>query len=233
MSENILNHEKYTYANDDIASELSSFCKKLDQQHPLERKIKFLLDVRGYIKVNKIQGSYVEFGSFRSEMQYCAYDILEKTNCILNYVGLDTFSGEPEMNESEIDTMRWVSAGSFESSHNLAQKFIKKNIGKKAKLIKGDFRKAEIIKKCDAYLPINVAVIDCNLTSSIKTSLEYSLKKMVSGGIIFIDDYFTNFSTGKPVVHDIFIEACKKHGVSFIDHQFYSPFAKSFIIYRR
>ena len=87
-----LDHQRYAYVAD-VTETLDLHCDRLDQMHPLERKIKFLLDTRGYIKVNNIKGSYLEFGSYKSEMQYCAYKILEKTDCISSYVGLDTFQG--------------------------------------------------------------------------------------------------------------------------------------------
>src|SRR6056297_2316531 len=53
-----------------LTERIDDLAHRLDQTHPLQRKIQFLLDVRGYLKVNALSGSYVEFGSFRSEMQY-------------------------------------------------------------------------------------------------------------------------------------------------------------------
>ena len=43
---------------------IEKLCFELDQKHPMERKIKFLLDIRGYIKVNNIQGSYYIVGRY-------------------------------------------------------------------------------------------------------------------------------------------------------------------------
>ncbi len=41
-----------------------------------DRKLEFLLDIRGYFIVNKIRGSYVEFGCYSGEMLYAALKIL-------------------------------------------------------------------------------------------------------------------------------------------------------------
>ena len=66
-----LDHKEINYAsNFDKSEEISRICGLFDQIHPLQRKVKFLLDIRGYIKVNDLKGDYVEFGSYQSEMQY-------------------------------------------------------------------------------------------------------------------------------------------------------------------
>ena len=55
---------------------------RLDVKYSHERKLRFLLDVRGYILINKIKGNYIEFGSFLSEMQIASFLILDKTKCV-------------------------------------------------------------------------------------------------------------------------------------------------------
>ena len=49
---------------------------KQDTSYTQERKIQFLLDIRGYLIINKIKGNYIEFGSFLSEMQLGSFYIL-------------------------------------------------------------------------------------------------------------------------------------------------------------
>ena len=105
-----LNNQTYK-RNKQTVQDLNEHCIRLDQKHALERKMKFLLDCRGYLIVNDIKGSYIEFGSFRSETQYCAFNILEKTQKVSAYVGLDTFTGEPEKlgNLSRVASVKRVS----------------------------------------------------------------------------------------------------------------------------
>ena len=42
-----------------VKKEIDSLILDLEQKHYLQRKVQFLLDVRGYIKVNNIVGDYV------------------------------------------------------------------------------------------------------------------------------------------------------------------------------
>ena len=229
MSNDELNNEKYKYEGQ-VEDILDYHCDRLEQKHPLERKIKFLLDIRGYLKVNKIKGSYFEFGCFEAKTMYCAHKILECTSLINDYVGLDTFEGEPKMSMTENRLIPFVNEGSFASNIESVQSFVDKNIGKKGHLVQGDFRKKEIIEKCDKFGPISVAFVDCNILSSISSSLEYILKNIVHGGIIFIDDYYTNFAEGKANVNDLVLSKFKSSNFELIEHGFYYPFGRSFIV---
>src|SRR4051812_29657083 len=85
----------------DIAKDLDRLSSTLDQRHRLQRKIQFFLDIRGYFVINKIKGNYVEFGVYRGEMMYGAFSVLGKTGALKNYIGLDTFEGEPEPTDRE------------------------------------------------------------------------------------------------------------------------------------
>lgn len=222
----ILNNEK----NISDVSELDRLCVALDHQHAMERKIKFLLDIRGYLKVNNLKGSYFEFGSFRSHMQYCAFRVLENTNLIENYVGFDTFCGEPSMTAEETGLIPYVSEGSYSSNYEQTLKFVNDNIGVKGHLIKGDFRENEVLQTSQKFAPISVSAIDCNLASSIEKSLSYSFKNVINGGIIFIDDYYTNFGQGTPIIQNITEKLLIENNKALIELGYYAPFARSFII---
>jgi hypothetical protein len=215
-------------------SEIISSIKRLDVKSSIDRKIKFLLDVRGYYKVNQIKGSYVEFGSFDSKMHYAAYSILDKTNCFNNFIGLDTFEGEPKFEDIDIDNS-FESEGDFNCNFQEVSDFVSSHFGSKGCLIKGDFREKNTINKIESKLKssnINLSVIDCNLLSSFRSALEITLDKICSGGIIYLDDIFTNLSNGNPVIHDEFFKMVKYKKCKAIEHGFYAPFAKSYIIVR-
>ena len=82
---NNLDHQNHKYQSlEESARAIKSLCGIYDQQHYLERKIKFLLDVRGYLKLNKIRGNYIEFGCYMAEMQYAAYNIFKNLDLIDN-----------------------------------------------------------------------------------------------------------------------------------------------------
>ena len=144
---------------------------KLDVSYSHERKLRFLLDIRGYILVNKIRGNYIEFGSFLSEMQIASFFILNKTNFIINFFGVDLFK----------------KFKNFNSNYSDVKKTLKK-ISKKLKIFKLDLSLKKSFKKIN--IPINISVIDCNEKASLINSLDHSIKNIVNGGIIYIDDYF-------------------------------------------
>ncbi|MFH1411701.1 MAG: hypothetical protein ABIG55_03555 [Candidatus Omnitrophota bacterium] len=225
-----LDHRKYKYSDmNALIREIEGLCDGLDQKHPMERKIRFLLDIRGYLKVNGIRGSYIEFGSYHSEMQYAAYNVLDETGMMDSYVGLEIFSGEPELTPEEKKSFPAMCTGDFSCDHEAVLSFVENNFGGKGVIVKGDFRKKEVMARCDAHLPLSVAVIDCNLLSSTEYALKYTLKNMTPGGVIFIDDYLSNMSGGIPRVKDLFEAVVREEGKEVLEHNFYPPFAKSFI----
>lgn len=231
---NILDHEKYSYqSNHEMANTIKSLCNEYEQQHYLERKIKFLLDIRGYLKVNKICGDYVEFGSYKSEMQFAAYNIFNGLGIVNNYIGLDTFLGEPPLTENDKLHFPDLKEKQFESSWQQVNNFVKENIGSSGTLIKGDFRNYEIVSELDAYGNFNVVVIDCNLLSSIGAALEYILPKISEGGVIFMDDYYINCSNGSLETKSLLDKSLNKFNKVASKHSFYPPFANSYIIYNK
>ena len=227
-----LDHKKYQYAQlEHIVDAVDELCERLDQQHPLERKIRFLLDVRGYLKLNKLEGSYVEFGCFRAEMLFAASRILKTIGLMRNFVGLDTFTGEPEPNAKEHLLNPSVQSGDFACDFEEVKRFLKTHVGDQAVLIQGDFRKQKVLERCTPYARFNISVVDCNILSSIETSVGYSMDHLINGGLLFIDDYFTNLGDGCPHITELLEEQARKHGRSIMDHGFYPPFAKSFIVF--
>lgn len=227
----MLNHKKYKNKSIlDVANELSALAKELDQKHRMQRKIQFFLDIRGYFIVNQIQGYYVEFGVYRGEMTFCAIDILDETRCISHYFGLDSFEGEPELSKAERTVNPFVEEGDYSGDYDETLKFLQKFAGSRVSLIKGDFRKDDVLSKMDCREPIALSVIDCNLLSSIKKSIEYSLSKMRPGGVIFIDDFFVNMNIGTCDVLNILEEEAKRNNIRLIDFNTYAPSAKAFIV---
>lgn len=208
-----------------IIQDINKLIKQIDQKHYLERKVKFLLDIRGYLKTNAISGSYVEFGSYKSEMQYSAFRILNNSANLTSYVGLDTFEGEPDKNSIDKSITYFDSKGDFSCNYEQVKKFVEKNVGKKGIVIKGDFRDKKILLQLNNYLPIAISIIDCNLLSSVKSSMDFTLRNIVNGGIIFFDDFFYNTEIMKAVKKELI-----KQPYEIIEHNFYPPFAKSFMV---
>ena len=236
MNNNLIHRLNFYDSDEAKVKSLQDTAKKLDQIHPMHRKLQFLLDVRGYISMNNIKGSYVEFGCYECEMLYSAYHILEKNGQIYKYIGLDIFNNiQPEFNNDDIKYSQvYQDHESFISNkYDDINNFVKEKCGGKGVLIDGDFRKNNILNNLKNNITnnkINISVIDCNLISSIKTSIDFTLDNIVNGGVIFIDDYLTNVSHG-PIVHNYLFESVKSRNLQIIEHSFYPPFAKSFLIF--
>lgn len=208
--------------------DLSKYC---DQIHYLQRKIQFFLDIRGYLKLNKLTGNYVEFGCFRGEMMYGAYHILDSTETIKRYYGLDTFSGEPQATPSDDLNLPGVNAEEFSCEYESVLEFVDTYMGGKADLIAGDFRESDKLEQIQECGPFNVIVIDCNLLSSIRSSLEIGLNLARHGAVLFIDDYLTNLGNGRLSVKETVDSISEKLGKELMPFQFYPPFSRSFIVY--
>jgi hypothetical protein len=217
----------------EVARGLDETCQLLDQKHRMQRKVQFLLDIRGYFIVNKIKGDYVEFGIYRGEMMYCAWRVLEKTGAVRNYIGLDTFHGEPEMTEAEKRVNPFAVPGDFAGSFEPTHRFLSTFLGEKLKLIQGDFREKDVISRCeDAENPIALAVIDCNLLSSIEASLTYAMPRMRPGGVLFVDDFFVNMHHGTCEVLAMLEREAERSKVRLVEFQAYPPAAKALIVTR-
>ena len=230
----MLDHRDYmNMAMPEVIKELDALCEDLDQKHRQQRKIQFLLDIRGYFINNGIEGNYIEFGVFRGEMMYCAWKILEGTKCLKNYIGLDTFCGEPALDGLEQGQNPYTQEGSFESELETTRDFLSGYLGEKVKLIQGDFRDAIVLKESiEDNNKVALAVIDCNLTSSIKASIDFIVPHIVGGGVLFVDDFFFNMKKGNCPILDIIKDIEQKDNCRLVEFQTYAPFARAFFVIR-
>ncbi len=191
-------------------SEIKKNIAKQDIKYTHERKIQFLLDIRGYLLINNIKGNYLEFGSFLSEMQVACFLILKKINLVNNYIGIDIFK----------------KFQGFDSSYKKVKKKIEK-ISKKLKIINIDLSKKDNLKKIN--VPINISVIDCNQKISLINSLDHSIKNIVNGGVIYIDDYFL-IDGSNLILKSCMEKFLKKHKKKSEFFKTYPPFGTAFII---
>lgn len=217
-----------------VKKEIDSLILDLEQKHYLQRKVQFLLDVRGYIKVNNIVGDYVEFGSFKSEVQYSAFRVLEPTNCINKYIALDAFTGDLMVTDSDVKHHSYAKPTDFVCGYKDVKSFVDREIGEKGVIIPGDFRykgvQEKFLKEVDE---VAIAVFDCNFMSSTKAALEMFLSKAKSGSVVFFDDYLTNFTAGKSIMPDLISSYASSNGYRLVELGYYPPFAKSFILEKK
>lgn len=170
----------------EVMQAIDTYIDKISEGHRLHRKIKFLLDIRGLLIINKIRGDYVEFGVYQGEMMYAAARILSPN--IRKYIGLDTFAGLPEPHEEDAEIFVFEAQGFRAAPRKVAETVMS---GFDTTLIEGDFRQQEVQQKFRAAVSdISVVTIDCNWPTSVRAALTMSYPYLQSGSIVFIDDYF-------------------------------------------
>jgi len=220
----MLDNRKTNFTNN--TDDLDVLIDTLDHKHPHHRKCQFLLDVRGYINENKIFGNYIEFGSYQSRTSYIAHKIFPE----INIIQCDLFD---QTTKQKIST-NGAQDDSFIDFHDdyfsVALKDIKDfqtNFNGKGVLINGDFRKIPVQNQIIKEGPYSICILDCNFMSSIKSAFKVFMQKAIPGAVIFFDDYFLNLQKGNPLIESLL----KKYkNFNFYEHNFYAPFAKSFII---
>ena len=209
----------------DLKRSIDQYTEILEEKHRMHRKIRFLLDMRGLLVINKIEGDYVEFGVYRGEMMYAAATILSPY--ITRYIGLDTFEGLPAPQENDADLFVFESLGFMASPKETAEAMMH---GYPTILIQGDFRQESILAQFRAQVSsISVLTIDCNWPSSVKAALLVSAPYLQSGSIVFIDDYFV--ATRQVNFNDeIMRQVSEVHEICFVEFQTYPPCARAFIV---
>jgi len=203
--------------------------KELDHKHRIQRKLQFLLDVRGYYIVNKIKGDYVELGLYKGEMLYAAHSIFSKQYDFIRYIGLDTFCGAPS--PAAVDKInKYISKNSYSETLVKVNKDL--NHITNLELIRGDFRHEQIKKTFNALSPsVSLAVIDCNWITSIEASLSLSFKHMLNGSILYIDDMYISQSEGF-VIKQTMYELADKFSLELEPYTYYPPFGRAFFVFR-
>jgi len=215
---------------DEITQDLDALARSLDHKHRQQRKIQFLLDIRGYFIVNKIIGTYAEFGLYRGEMMYSAHKILKPSQCITQYIGLDTFTGEPSLTDKDQSSNPFLKVGDFLSDYEITRQFLTDHIGSHVRLIKGDFRIEDVRTKFSTVMDIALCVIDCNLLSSIEAALQMAIPKMVPSSVLFMDDYFINMGEGKCETETLLKDICAANKRRLIEYKTYPPCSRAFLL---
>ncbi len=198
----------------------------------IDRKIDFLLDIRGYFIVNKITGNYVEFGCYQGEMLFAALQVLGPKKLCDSFIGIDTFEGEPVFTKNDTLHNSYNLKGDYRSIFEAANELFQHE-PRNVMLIKGDFRKKAVLSKLAKSLgggDINISVVDCNISSSIKSALEFSFHRIKDGGFLFIDDFYTNVATGEMHVKSMLYKVAAKSGKELHHYKSYPPFAEAFIV---
>ncbi len=207
-----------------LSASLDAAIEELSEQHRMHRKVRFLLEMRGLLVINKLEGDYVEFGVYRGEMMYAAKRVIGQW--VNRFIGLDTFSGLPDPVGADEEKFVFEEPGFMASPKETAAGLMQ---GTDTVLIEGDFREEEVLSQFhEAAGPISVLSIDCNWPSSVEAALDAAADYLQAGTIVYLDDYFV--ATRAPNFHDPIMEkAAAKSGFCLREFQTYPPCARAFI----
>lgn len=216
---------------EDIVLDLVGLARRLDHSHRQQRKIQFLLDIRGYLAMNHIAGDYAEFGLYRGEMLASAHGVLDHLGLIPRYLGFDGFTGEPEMTPAEARRLPFVQAGDYRADEADTRRFLGSVVGaERLKIVVGDFREAAN-RQGEPGAPVAIGVIDCNLESSVDAALDALLPAMAVGGALLLDDYFLNLSPQGPLMEQSLANHARVSGRRLVEFQTYPPCARAFLVF--
>lgn len=165
---------------------------------------KFITHIELFQKTINLPGSIVECGVFKG-MSFMTFlklaDILCPGDTLKKVIGFDTFEGFVSLNsqDGEVDEKRnkvvggWNAGYFYEvlnSAINISQKdsFIPRF--KRVELVKGDVCKTvpEYVEK-NPGLRISLLHLDMDLYEPTLTALEYFYPRVVTGGVILLDEY--------------------------------------------
>lgn len=187
----------------------------------------------GFAKANKIDGDYLEFGTYDGTTFISAYHLANYKNHKMHFYGFDSFEGLPSPDGDDENDGQF-SEGEYAFSLGRFKKRLRQSGVdlKKVTLTKGWYDKvlnASLRKK----LPLKKAAIiwvDCDLYESTVPVLKFITPYLQQGTIIAFDDWFCFKGDYRKGERRAFAEWLKKnprfkateyakfgrHGISFI-----------------
>ena len=145
------------------------------------------------IKLDSIEGDYIEFGIFKGKSLFHSFSTAKKNKIIHDrtFWGLDSFEGFPAENHS------FYTSKNFDVSYEKVIKQFKKygNI----KIKKGYFSKSLNDKNISEINKIAFAFVDCDIYESSLDVFDFLKKRMTNGGFIMIDDYTSIDNNGNTI----------------------------------
>jgi O-methyltransferase len=140
------------------------------------------------VKTKSLEGDVVEIGCYLGGTAAMSSRMLKNIKSTHDYIVIDTFDGFVEEqfdSEVKLGGARFLQQEFSSNSPTLARWVMNKHGGKDVKMIKGD-----ITKLPDDQIPekISACLLDIDLADPIYVGLSRIYPRLVSGGIIAVDD---------------------------------------------
>lgn len=146
--------------------------------------LKFVTCMLEKLIYENVKGDVIECGVYRGGSLVEFGNKLKALNSDKTLFGLDTFEGHPYTDEGTKHVKGHLSDTSYEKV-----KYVIDSLGlNNVTLIKGKFSDTFPSLKDKRFC---FAFVDCNLYQSVKECLHFLMPRMNKGGIIFIDDYYS------------------------------------------
>lgn len=162
------------------------------------------------IKLDDIEGDYIEFGIFKGKSLLHSIKVTKKLKIFQNknYWGLDSFKGFP------VENHNFYQSKNFISSKSSVDKLFKKY--NNVKIIEGYFEESIKSHELSNIKKISFAFIDCDIYESAQFAFGYLKEKISKGGFIMIDD-FTSIDKNGNYIAKSFFEIFKNRKIVFFD----------------
>ena len=168
-----------------------------DNFHNLNKFIQ-IYKIWNNIKLDSIQGDYIEFGIFKGKSLYHSVKTAKKINAEKNitFWGLDSFEGFP------VENHEFYKAKNFKASKSKVKKSFNKY--KNVKIIDGYFEDTLSSDELQNIENISFAFIDCDIYESAQVAFNFIKSKMTKGGFIMIDDFTSIDKNGNYIAKSFF-----------------------------
>ena len=159
-----------------------------------QERIRMLNLAFSYIRDEKVQGDYHEFGVARGRTFIAAFHLTKKYKLPMNFFAYDSFKGfpKPEGRDAEFERFSQGEASWPQQlfENNLKKKKVDSN---RVKIIPGWFKESLKSNYCAGKTTgsnIAIAWIDCDMYSSTKPVLDFIYPRLKQGSILVFDDWY-------------------------------------------
>jgi len=188
-----------------------------------------------FLNSNKVEGDYLEFGSYRGRTFTSAWSVISRFRRPDHLYCFDSFEGLPSI--ESVDEGSVFFEGKYAMSLEQFQ-VIAKRAGcpqSRYTTVKG-FYSDSLTADLAARLPLKKAAlvyIDCDLYTSTRDALEWCYPYLQTGTILCFDDFFTFAGDRKKGEQLALSEFGARHpDLSFVDWHLFAWHGKSFIVNR-
>jgi O-methyltransferase len=208
-----------------------------NQTYRQREKYNFFQKAYDFLLANSIKGSYFEFGCHRARtFRFALRESIIK-NIKQDFHAFDSFQGLPDEKNNHNQNKNFL-AGLLKTNKSNFMKIIYKYKNYRKVYIHDGFYKDSLNKKLinkfkSNKIRVSFINLDCDLEKSIRVSLNFALKFIVDGTILYVDDYYNVYKgdprKGNPkAVTDLL----KKNKIFFEPWHIVGTCGKSFLLYK-